>query len=535
MQSYTLTDDTARFPDTPRAVALGLFDGLHIGHRAVIAGVLDVAGLSSAVLSFSDETALPKNAARLQTLSDRCDLIEKTGVDELFLADFSALADLSPAEFVTRILKERLSARLVSCGENFRFGKGGVGDVALLKTLCEAQGIRVSVAKTVLCDGEAVSSTRIRAALSAGDIPLATRLLGHSFSLTGTVEHGFGRGETLGFPTANLPLRDGFAAPRFGVYLSAVELDGAVYSALTNVGERPTFGASAPLCETTVFDYSGDLYGKELRVCLVRLLREERAFSSENDLKSQIERDVTAAKKDLAPSGKVRAVLFDFDDTLQSRPAAYKRYADRFVKHHFPSLSAEEQAARALDMWHRNGDGHAHKNGSHYIPYPVYFQELIDVWGWQNPPTIDELTAECRQVLASETVLFDDARPMMETLRKNGFTVGLITNGYSSMQGRKLDISGLRPLLDLAVVSGDEGIRKPDPEIFRRAAARLGVSPADCVYVGDHPYYDLSGATAAGMRVLYVDAFGLHLTTDVPTVTTLSQIPELLKTFDIET
>ena len=528
MQLHILKNTDARFSPNPRAVALGLFDGVHIGHRAVLAEILDVEGLTPTVFTFSDERSLPKNAARLQTLADRCDLIEKIGAEELILADFSAVCALSPADFVKTILKDQLNARLVSCGENFRFGNGGTGDVALLKTLCEAEGIRVVVADTVLCDGEAVSSTRIRAALADGDVVTANRLLGHSFSLTGTVEHGFGRGETLGFPTANLALRDGFAIPRRGVYLSAVELDGNVYSALTNIGCRPTFGQAAPLCETTIFDYSGDLYGKDLRVSLVRFLREERAFSSEEDLKVQIERDKETAKKHLAPSGKVKAVLFDFDDTLQSRPAAYKRYADRFVKHHFPDLPKEEQERRSLEMWHRNGDGHAHVNGSKYIPYPVYFQKLIDLWDWQNPPTIDELTAECRQVLASETVLFPDAAPTLETLRQKGVLVGLITNGYSSMQGRKLDISGLRPLLDLSVVSGDEGIRKPDPEIFRRAAARLGVSPADCVYVGDHPYYDLSGATEAGMRVVYVDAFSLHLATDVPTVTSVSEIPEIL-------
>lgn len=528
MQTYRLTDSDARFPETPRAVALGLFDGMHIGHRAVISNVLDVDGLTATVFTFSDETPLPKNAPQLQTLADRCDLIEKTGVEELFLADFSAVGAFSPADFVKTVLKEQLNAHLVSCGENFRFGNGGTGDVTLLQSLCEAENIRVVVAKTVLCDGEPVSSSRIRAALADGNVTLANRLLGHPFSLTGSVAHGDGRGKHLGFPTANLPLYPHFAAPRFGVYLSAVELDGNVYSALTNVGARPTFETDAPLCETSIFDYSGDLYGKELRVSLVRFLREERAFSSNEELKNQMERDKETAKKHLAASGKVKAVLFDFDDTLQSRPAAYKRYADRFVKRHFPDLPKEEQERRATEMWHRNGDGHAHVNGSKYIPYPVYFQELIDLWGWQNPPTIDELTAECRQVLASETVLFSDTVPTLEALRQKGVLVGLITNGYSSMQGRKLDIAEIRPLLDLSVVSGDEGIRKPDPEIFRRAAARLGVSPADCVYVGDHPYYDLSGAKAAGMRVVYVDAFGLHLATDVPTVTSVSEIPEIL-------
>ena len=528
MQLHTLKSIDDRFPAVPRAVALGLFDGMHIGHRAVLSEVLDVEGLTPTAFTFSDEQALPKNAARLQTLADRCDLMEKAGLEELIAANFSAVCALSPEEFVKTILKEQLNARFVSCGENFRFGNGGAGDAALLKSLCEKEGIRAVVADTVLCDGEPVSSTRIRTALADGNVPLANRLLGHAFSLTGTVEHGFGRGKALGFPTANLALRDGFAAPRCGVYLSAVEVDGNVYSALTNVGSHPTFERATPLCETTLFDYSGDLYGKELRVSLVRFLRDERAFSSENDLMAQIRRDVAAAKKHLAASGKVKAVLFDFDDTLQSRPAAYKRYADRFVKRHFHDLPKEEQEARAMEMWHRNGDGHAHVNGSKYIPYPVYFQELIDLWNWQDPPTIDELTAECRQVLASETVLFPEAADALTALRQKGVLVGLITNGYSSMQGRKLDVSGLRPLLDVSVVSGDEGIRKPDPEIFRRAAARLGVSPADCVYVGDHPYYDLSGATEAGMRVVYVDAFGLQLATDVPTVTSVSQIPEIL-------
>lgn len=525
---HTLSD-LSDLPPARRAVALGLFDGVHIGHRAVISKTLDC-GLTSSVFTFSDSTrTMPKGAPALLSPENKQTLLAQTGVQELLNVDFDCVRSLSPREFVTTVLRDALHTARVCCGENFRFGAGGAGDVDTLRALCAEQGIDLQVVKTIDCDGVPISSTRIRQAIADGDLPLATRLLGHPFWLDEVVSKGQQLGRTLGFPTLNQYLPEDFIQPRFGVYLSAVEIDGLVHTGLTNIGRRPTVGSDAPLAETWVPDYDGDLYGQTVRTIPVRFLRPEQAFPSVDALQAQLKQDADAARRLTAPTGKVRAVLFDFDDTLQDRPVAYRRYAKRFIARHFPDLSATEQAARVQEMWVKNGDGHAYFGNGKYIPYPQYFEELIASWHWQNPPSIDELIAECRTILASETALFPDAVDTLIRLRARGFLIGTVTNGYSAMQGRKLDMSGLRPLLDLTVVSGDEGVHKPDPELFRRAAARLGVACEDCVYVGDHPYYDMQGAADAHMRRVFIDAYDRGIAPDgVPVIARLSELPKLL-------
>ena len=525
---HTLADLT-NLPPVSRAVALGIFDGVHIGHRSVISGTLDCGPVSS-VFTFADSTrSLPKKAPALLSSENKKTLLAQTGAEELLDVDFDCVRTLTPQAFVTEILRDALHARRVCCGENFRFGRDGAGDAATLQALCAEQHIDVCVVGTVVCDGEPISSSRIREAIAAGDLPRATRLLGHPFWMDAVVSKGQQLGRTLGFPTLNQVLPDDLVQPRFGVYLSAVEIDGRVHTGLTNVGRRPTVGSDAPLAETWVPDYDGDLYGQTVRTIPVRFVRPERSFSSLEALQAQLQKDADEARAMTAPTGRVRAVLFDFDDTLQDRPAAYRRYAKRFMELHFPDLPTDEKAARIEEMWAKNGDGHAYFGAGKYIPYVQYFEDLIASWHWQDAPPVDDLIAECRTVLASETALFPDVIDVLTRLRQQGLFVGTVTNGFSSMQSRKLDMAGIRPLLDLTVVSGDEGVHKPDPEIFRRAAARLGIACEDCVYVGDHPYYDLQGAGEAHMRCVLIDAYKRGLAPDgVPVITSLSQLFDIL-------
>ena len=285
--------DLRDLPPTPRAVALGLFDGVHIGHRAVISGTLDC-GLVSSVFTFSDGArTMPKGAPALISPQNKQTLLSQTGVQELINVDFDCVRALSPREFVTTVLRDALHTARVCCGENFRFGSGGTGDVDVLRELCAEQHIDLAVVKTVDCDGVPISSTRIRDAVAAGDLPLATRLLGHPFWLDEVVSKGQQLGRTLGFPTLNQYLPPDFVEPRFGVYLSAVEIDGRVHTGLTNIGRRPTVGSDAPLAETWVPDYDGDLYGQTVRTIPVRFLRPEQAFPSVADLQAQLQKDLS--------------------------------------------------------------------------------------------------------------------------------------------------------------------------------------------------------------------------------------------------
>lgn len=520
MQVFTIPQ-TASVPTRRRAVALGAFDGVHIGHREVLRRTMDAEDAVPTVLTFRQSPlALPKQAPAVMEEADKRRLLSQLGIAELWEMDFDRVCGLSPEQFVRQILRDTLHAATVCCGESFRFGKDGAGNTETLRTLCAAEGIETVVAPTVYCDGETVSSSGIRALLRAGEIQKANRRLGASFGLTAPVTAGRQLGRKLGFPTLNQPWPPQLVMPRAGVYTSCVEIDGRVYHSVTNIGVRPTVDGNTPMAETCVLDFEGDLYGRTLTVRPVTFLREERPFASEEALRTQVLRDIETARRQFAPSGRVRAVLFDFDDTLQSRPIAFRKYTAYFVRRHFPQLSEKEQAERAEAMWEKNANGHGYVLAEPYIPYEPYFQYFKELWDWKDAPTTEELSEECYLRFSAMATPFDDAVQALRLLRSHGLAVGCITNGLPRMQNRKLDVSGLRPWLDITVVSGEEGVHKPDAEPFFRAAARLGVACEDCVYVGDHPINDLQGAVNAGMQPLYMDAFALHNAPEnIPAVT----------------
>lgn len=516
-------------PPARRAVALGVFDGLHIGHRAVISaacGVLDHGGdtpfLSACVLSLS---GVPKTGDRLTDPAERPDLCKTLGVDEWIDLPFAAVRDLSPAAFVTEILHEKLHARAVCCGYNYRFGKGGAGDADTLRRLCEPLGIAVTVAPSAARDGQTISATAVRAALQNGDMRTAARLLGRPYAVMQPVTRGNRIGRTLGFPTVNQVFPEGAAVPRFGVYASLTVIGQRQYAAVTNVGVHPTVGGCArPQAETWIADFDGDLYDRTLRVELIDFLRPEQQFSSIEELKAQIEQDKQAALARLAgeDTADSRAVLFDFDDTLQDRFAAFYGVATEMLTRHFPTLDPDEIARRAEYMLAENNGG--------YVNYDTYFENLLARWEWQGVTDAAQLRQEYHRCFPRHTALFDDTADTLRELRRRGYRLGIITNGSRLLQNRKLDLAKLRPLLDVVVVSDDEGVRKPHAEIFRRAAARLCVSPRQCVFVGDHPVNDIAGAMAAGMRPVYINAAARpDAAVDAPRIHTPAEILDLLK------
>lgn len=488
----------------PRAVALGVFDGLHIGHRSVIraaTGVRHTAGqpfLTACVLSLC---GVPKAGARLLSPTQRERLASSMGLDEWWDLPFEAVRDLSPAAFVTHVLQDTFGAKLVCCGENFRFGKGAAGDAATLKALCEPLGIAVTVVPCVSQNGTAVSATAVREAVATGDMPQAAQLLGRPFAVCLPVSHGNRLGHTLGFPTVNQVFEAGAAVPKFGVYASLVVVENRQYPAVTNVGVHPTVGGCAtPQAETWIAGYHGDLYGKELQVELIAFLRAEQRFRTAEQLKAQIERDKTAALSLLKGEHGARAVLFDFDDTLAHRPAAFLAAMKEMMVPRFPHIDEEELDRRARQMLEENRGG--------YVDYPAYFERFFNLWRWEGVPSSTALFHEFLGCFANHTTLFSETVPLLQELRRRGYRLGLVTNGNATLQNRKVDAVGLRPLLDLVTACGDEGVQKPHPEPFLRTAARLCVAPENCIFVGDYEPTDLRGAAAAGMQPVCIDVFG---------------------------
>jgi riboflavin kinase/FMN adenylyltransferase len=275
----------------PRRVAVGEFDGVHLGHREVIRGNDTVLTFEPHPLQVVRPEAAPK---LLTTLEAKAELIAALGVDELVLIPFDdGFAHQSPHEFIEHMLVERLQATRVSVGENFRFGHRAEGDPSMLS----ADGrFETRVVPLVEVDGEVVSSSHIRALVSAGEVDVAARFLGAPFQLRGEVVTGDRRGRTLGFPTANLVPDEALVCPGHGVYAAraGVERTGDEACAAVSVGVRPTFGTGrAVLVEAYLIDRDVDLYGETLKIDFLARLRGERRFDTIEALIEQMHRDVS--------------------------------------------------------------------------------------------------------------------------------------------------------------------------------------------------------------------------------------------------
>jgi riboflavin kinase/FMN adenylyltransferase len=276
-----------------RRVAVGTFDGVHLGHREVIRGADTVLTFDPHPLS----VLAPARAPRLlTTLERKAELVAGLGVEELVVVPFDAeFAARSAQRFMDEVLVGTLQATRVSVGENFRFGHAAQGDPDLLR----ADGrFETRVAPLVEVDGEVVSSSHIRGLVLGGAVEYADRLLGAPFTITDEVVHGDKRGRELGFPTANLIPREGYVTPGHGVYACrATTADGRTYAAATNVGVRPMFVTGrGELIEAYLLDFDGDLYGTDLRLAFLKRLRGEKRFDSVEALVEQMGRDVDEAR-----------------------------------------------------------------------------------------------------------------------------------------------------------------------------------------------------------------------------------------------
>ncbi len=292
-----IVDRLDAIPKQNTAVALGFFDGVHRGHARVIQKILDSrSDTLKTVLTFS-KPAGEKAGHLLMTESMKAKVLEEMGVDCLVVLPFDEFKTLSPRQFVQEVLC-RMQAKEVSCGFNYRFGHKAAGDTALLSALCREAGISVKVALPVLEEGEPISSTRIRRALSEGKVEQAEALLGRPFSFDFSVVHGDHRGRTLGFPTINQPFPDGFVHPRYGVYAASALVEGVWFPAVTNIGLRPTVGSDDLRAETHLIGYQGDLYHRDVTVRLHRFLRDETRFDSLEALRRAIAQDIQTVENE---------------------------------------------------------------------------------------------------------------------------------------------------------------------------------------------------------------------------------------------
>ena len=282
---------------------IGNFDGLHLGHQTILANLKQKGrelNLPLTVISFEPlptEYFMIGPPARIYPLRDKIKRMASMGVDNFLCLKFTAeLASTDPTDFIEAILINNLNVKYLAVGDDFRFGYKRGGGFKLLQEVGESHGMTVEDTKTQIQQGKRISSTRIREALSVGDIKLANRLLGHSYQLNGRIRHGDKRGRTIGFPTLNMKVPE-HIAPQLGVY--AVKVHGLSESPLngvSNLGMRPTVDGTENRLETHIFNFSADVYGKHISVELTEFIRGEQRFESFEELKEQINIDAETAK-----------------------------------------------------------------------------------------------------------------------------------------------------------------------------------------------------------------------------------------------
>ncbi len=293
----------ASAPQEKTAVALGYFDGLHLGHVGVITAALVQDGLSPAVFTFNCDTTLPKfhRPEDIISFENKCELMQRVGVKYLFAPDFAEVCSYPAEDFIREILVKKLNAGFACCGRSFRFGMGGSGSPELLAEIGAKYGIRVEVVQDICHEGVPISSTYIRELIRNGKVEEANKLLGYDLWYRLPVIHGNKIGRTLNFPTINQIIPDTNIIPKFGVYKSFVTLGDRNYRSITNIGVKPTVenraDGTGAVMETHIIGFDGVLYGERVSVSLVSYLRPEQKFASLEELKAQMAADKEAALK----------------------------------------------------------------------------------------------------------------------------------------------------------------------------------------------------------------------------------------------
>lgn len=281
----------------PTAAALGTFDGIHAGHRSVIDSMISYAdnnGLSKLVYSISGG----KRAPQLMTFKMKTDILSEMGIQYLINPDFEIIRNCSPEQFVRDHLHDKLNVRAVFCGENYRFGKNAAANAEDMQLLCKQYGMDCVVLPSVMADDSVISSSAIRYHIEKGGIEKANNMLGRPFGIELKVSTGNRIGRLLGTPTINQPCPPELIHPKHGVYASFVKVEGEIHPAVTNFGVKPTVSdQQAPLYETWIMDFSGDLYGKTIPVWLLKFLRSEQKFDGLDALKAQIYKDGELSRK----------------------------------------------------------------------------------------------------------------------------------------------------------------------------------------------------------------------------------------------
>ena len=285
---------------TKKIFALGFFDGVHLGHQALLEDSVRMArqmGAMPAAITFDKHPKslfLSQSPVLINSIEDRTGLLRENAMEQICVLPVTRESMAQPWQDFLRMLLEKGAAGFV-CGDDFRFGHKGEGNAAKLADFCRELGLPYAVLPEQTLDGIRISSTHIRSLIEAGDVETAAKFLGHPHVLSGEVVHGRHLGRTIGVPTANVLLPEGVVVPKLGVYACTCVIDGKAYVSVTNIGSRPTVGGHQVRAESWILDFDGDLYGKRITLKFHKFLRPEQKFDSLEELRAQIQHDAAQA------------------------------------------------------------------------------------------------------------------------------------------------------------------------------------------------------------------------------------------------
>lgn len=303
MKIFRSLDDINNIKDT--VVALGNFDGIHVGHQELIRRTVKsakISGIKSAVFTFNNH---PKNVIagkrvvkNIMYYEEKVEMLRHLGIDYLFSIDFDYnISHTDPEDFITNVLMDKLKMKEVYCGFNYRFGYKAKGDTDLLMKVGRRRGFSIHVMDPVRVKGQIVSSTLIRDLILEGKVDECRLMLGRHYSIGGEVVRGNMIGRTIGFPTSNILIDENMVTPSNGVYVTRCNYNFKQYEGITNVGIKPTIGDNKRVIETHIFDFNNDIYGREIKVEFIKKLRDEMKFPSVDALAEQIQKDCRAARE----------------------------------------------------------------------------------------------------------------------------------------------------------------------------------------------------------------------------------------------
>ena len=285
---------------TKKIFALGFFDGVHLGHQALLEESVRLARQMDAMpaaITFDKHPKslfLSQSPVLINSIEDRTGLLRENAMEQICVLPVTRESMAQPWQDFLRMLLEKGAAGFV-CGDDFRFGHKGEGNAAKLADFCRELGLPYAVVPEQTLDGIRISSTHIRSLIEVGDVETAAKFLGHPHILSGEVVHGRHLGRTIGIPTANVQIPEGVVVPKLGVYACTCVIDGKTYVSVTNIGSRPTVGGHQVRSESWILDFDGDLYGKRITLKFHKFLRSEQKFDSLEELRAQIQHDAAKA------------------------------------------------------------------------------------------------------------------------------------------------------------------------------------------------------------------------------------------------